>query len=125
MKLHPTEDVLAHNNSMPVTNTATPENNCTPSQVPDWFSIAPETGVPINKPNEQMKKHWPMRVPILDISLVSVTMATGGMDTNPPEKKPYRIQKTMTPPMLLMPIQTKARIPVMVAHGTRIFNGPV
>ena len=52
-------------------------------------------------------------------------MVTDGMrDTKLPEKKPYKRQKAITPPVFLIPVQAKARRAEKKLQGMRIFKGP-
>ena len=87
-------------------------------------TIAPETGDPTRRPNPVIKKDWPMRVPNLRISGVSVMSATGEIDTNPPVKKPYSRAKAMVPPKFDIPIQQRARMPDIIVAGISTLSGP-
>ncbi len=116
--------ILAASNKHPVKKIVSPENSCTPIQLPVASRIAPLTGVPHSSPKAEKKKHCPIRVPSLLISVVREVIATGGMLTNPPLKKPYRMAKMIVPERFRTPIQPSARMPVMREHGMRTLRGP-
>ena len=52
-------------------------------------------------------------------------MTVGGMETNDPEKKPYRMQNTMRPPVEWIPTHANPNIHVAIVPGTMTFSGPI
>lgn len=101
----------------------TPQKACRPVQPPR--RMAPVMGFPTSRPAAMGIESIPIRTPSTPMwghNIVARTVCV--RETKVPEKKPYKRQKTIAPPVVSTRIQDKAMIVVAKEHTAMVLREP-